>query len=221
MLDRLKKEVTLCSVLGNDKYLEQTIKAAEYSIKDVDIDNVQILCPVSFNHPKIKHVEIPEHDYDGYNLFMMQELHKHFNTPHVLIFQFDGFIINANSWEDQFLDYDYVGAPWPVNYFDNVPILSYNRVGNSGFSLRSKKFTEATINCPTEGHNGEDVLFCRIHRNYMEKEGIKFAPIDVAARFSVELTNMKEQEGQNQNDRFSLTRFGFHGKFSDACRFID
>ena len=220
MFDRLKKEVTLCSVLGNDKYLEQTIKAAEFSIKDLDFENVQILCPVAFSHPKIKHIEIPNHDYNGYNVFMMRELHKYFSTPYILIFQFDGFIINPESWEDEFLNYDYIGAPWPVNYFDNVPILSYNRVGNSGFSLRSKKFTETTVDCPLEGHNGEDVLFCRIHRSHMERNGIKFAPVDVAARFSVELTNMIEQEGQNQVDRFSLTRFGFHGKFSDACNFI-
>ena len=56
----------------------------------------------------------------------------------------------------RFFDYDYIGAPWPNNFV--------NRVGNGGFSLRSKKFLELTAKIPYNkiGHkefDAEDFSF--------------------------------------------------------------
>ena len=45
----------------------------------------------------------------------------------------DGFVINPNLWTDQFLKYDYIGAPWS----HTIPYYGQKyRVGNGGFSLR-------------------------------------------------------------------------------------
>ena len=33
----------------------------------------------------------------------------------MLIVQDDGFIINKNLWDEEFLSYDYIGAPWPLD----------------------------------------------------------------------------------------------------------
>ena len=33
-------------------------------------------------------------------------------TPHVLLIQWDGFVVNPSAWSDEFLDFDYVGARW-------------------------------------------------------------------------------------------------------------
>ena len=39
------------------------------------------------------------------------------NTPHVLKIEWDGWIIDASQWTDEFLHYDYIGAPW--QYLDD------------------------------------------------------------------------------------------------------
>src|SRR5690349_6482270 len=71
--------------------------------------------------------------YEDYNRFVVTELHNHFNTEHCLLIQWDGYVINPEAWSDEFLQYDYIGAPWDTNI-----------VGNGGFSLRSKRFCELT-----------------------------------------------------------------------------
>ena len=57
-------------------------------------------------------------------------------------------------WSDDFLEYDYIGAPWPNSKNGKVDLKKYNKniadqiienidknqVENGGFSLRSKNF---------------------------------------------------------------------------------
>src|ERR1700722_12124880 len=49
-------------------------------------------------------------------------------TSHCLTIQYDGFVLDSDMWRAEFLDYDYIGAPWPHRGY---------AVGNGGFSLRS------------------------------------------------------------------------------------
>lgn len=51
---------------------------------------------------------------------MIKELNKYIETDYVLIVQYDGFILNPKAWMDEFLEYDYIGAPWW--YTDNYNI---------------------------------------------------------------------------------------------------
>ena len=132
----------------------------------------------------------------AYSKFILQELHKHIHTDFVLIVQWDGYIINPEAWKPLFLDYDYIGAIWhwhPEN----------RRVGNGGFSLRSKKLCELTAQ-PEFVYidQNEDDLICHVNRDYLEDKGIKFAPEELARYFSFEreLSNIKT--------------FGFHGDFN-------
>ena len=67
---------------------------------------------------------------------MLQELHDHISTAHALCIQWDGYVLNAQAWDASFLDYDYIGSVWP-QFGDG------HRVGNGGFSLRSKRLLEA------------------------------------------------------------------------------
>ncbi|MFM6811478.1 MAG: DUF5672 family protein, partial [Dolichospermum sp.] len=79
-----------------------------------------------------------------------KELNSFIETEFCLVTQGDGFIINPQFWSEEFLNYDYIGAPWrkqshlvnsqgqTVNILD----LNKNRVGNGGFSLRSKRLLE-------------------------------------------------------------------------------
>jgi hypothetical protein len=139
-------------------------------------------------------------DYESYNRFVVRELAQHFETDHCLLIQSDGFILNPEAWDAAFLNFDYVGAP----FGDGV-------VGNGGFSLRSRKFCEATaalaervyreaLNSVT--YAPEDQFLCREHRGLLEAAGMKFADPETASRFSWEL-----------HDNWPIYKgsFGFHG----------
>ena len=131
---------------------------------------------------------------EEYNAFMVRELHKYVKTPYLLIIQHDGYIINWKAWDKRFLDYDYIGAPW-VWYRDGMT------VGNGGFSLRTFKLHKLIPEIVKETYP-EDHQICRVYRRELEAQGIKFAPEDLAAKFS--------WEGYGSNLPYT-NQFGFHG----------
>lgn len=115
-----------------------------------------------------------------YSRFIIKELYKHIETDFVLVTQHDGFCL-TDKFDPDFFDYDYIGAKWL--YTDG------RNVGNGGFSLRSKRLMEIVATDPIiDVYDPEDAVICRLYRRYLEeKHGIKFAPEDVADRFSFEL----------------------------------
>ncbi|MET3108407.1 hypothetical protein AAKU67_002749 [Oxalobacteraceae bacterium GrIS 2.11] len=134
-----------------------------------------------------------------YNALVLKELVHHLKTDFALMIQFDGFVINPESFSEFFYKFDYLGAPWPAGIIPNHGPM----VGNGGFSLRSKRLIEALAKRDS-GINfdiPEDATVCRFLRPILEEyEGICFAPVEVARHFSFELENPK-----------SLMPFGFHG----------
>src|SRR4030095_4866549 len=69
---------------------------------------------------------------EAYSRFVMKELAAHVDTDFALLVQWDGFVVNASAWSDDFLEHDYIGAKW-IFYDDG------HTVGNGGFSLRSTR----------------------------------------------------------------------------------
>lgn len=137
------------------------------------------------------------HSKEAYSKFIIEEAYKHIKTSHVLIFQHDGYVNNFMAWDNDWLQYDYIGAPWYYN--DGMA------VGNGGFSLRSKRLMEilATDKVVKKFHPEDDVI-CRKYRKYLENQyEIKFAPIEVAEKFSF--------EGYMQPAKFLSNQFGMHG----------
>lgn len=130
-----------------------------------------------------------------YCRFMLRELASHISTSHALCIQWDGFVVNGGAWDRRFLEYDYIGAVWP-HFHDG------HNVGNGGFSLRSRRLLEACRHLPFTGSEPEDVLIGRLQRPRLEEQGMRFAPEDVARRFSYERTRAAGNE------------FGFHGAFN-------
>lgn len=139
---------------------------------------------------------------DDYNKFILYSLWAYVETSHCLVVQADGYVLNADCWSDDFLQYDYIGAPWPIRddaYID--PFGSHQQVGNGGFSLRSKKLLSVPTNVdvPWEVNRGsffqhmnaglysEDGNICVHNRYLFEANGCQFAPVEVAGRFSREL----------------------------------
>ena len=120
-----------------------------------------------------------------YSNFMLKELYKYVETDHFLIFQWDGFILNPKAWTDDFLKYDYIGSPWKV----------YSNIGqNGGFSLRSKRLHNYIAKQDYGINYHEDQIICL---NTTLRKKFKFAPLNVASKFS-------EENGQWKDS------FGFH-----------
>jgi len=133
---------------------------------------------------------------DAYSHFVIKELHEHVATDFVLLVQWDGFVVDASAWRDEFLDYDYIGAKW-IFHKDG------RSVGNGGFSLRSRRLLEALRDPQVAAGPLEDVAICRTFRPYLEaRHGIRFAPEEVADLFSFEASY------------FDRMPFGFHGLFN-------
>ena len=139
-----------------------------------------------------------------YSQFIINKLPYIISTSYVLVIQWDGFIINPNAWTPEFLEYDYIGAPWPP--FNHI-------CGNGGFSLRSKKFLAAQkklipnidyqeiLRAGVRKDLPEDFILAFYYRKYFEDCGCKFAPTELGYRFSIEVGDY------NKNN----IPFGFHG----------
>jgi hypothetical protein len=166
----------------------------------------------------IEHLSISPIDFLGYSKFMIEELHQYVDTQFCLVIQADGFVINPQLWDTKFFEYDYIGAPWPSTVRHKSLIdgrltgdfsFDKNNVGNGGFSLRSKKLlklcSEIKFDELTFGVKSEDVIICHYLYDEMRKSGIKFAPQDVASKFSTEI--LIEEISRDLSESF-----GFHGK---------
>ena len=48
---------------------------------------------------------------NDYSFFVLNDLIDYIDSEFVMIMQADGYPVNAKSWSDKFLEYDYIGAP--------------------------------------------------------------------------------------------------------------
>ncbi len=207
-------DVTLLAVSSIEiDYTQDSLKISSYEIEFASIKFLTSKKP-KINFPEIEYIEIPEIDINGYNKIMINDLHKYFSTSHCLIVQSDSFVVNPNEWTNEFLKYDYIGAPWTkiINPKKDLQIdLKKNRVGNGGFSLRSKKLAAATKDINLSDLNvpliTEDVVTCHYLYEDLIKKGISFAPIELASKFSVEHVETNKEFGIGPGNVF-----GFHGK---------
>jgi hypothetical protein len=145
-----------------------------------------------------------------YSKFCLVDLNKYISTNFCLTIQHDGYIINPECWKDEFLGFDYIGAPWPSQWGYK------NRVGNGGFCLKSKKFLnlceeifsqfDFRLDISRDKYDisiNEDFLSCNIYYEEFIANGIKYADAETASYFSIEhpVPEIKEKT------------FGFHDYF--------
>ena len=194
-----------------------TMLAMKYSMKNINFgDAVFISHRKPFTLPKgIRYSHTSElKNINDFNYKMVYELGSHIKTDFALIVHADGFVVNPDMWRDEFLDYDYIGAPWPLpkegdttTYRDKDGNIC--RVGNSA-GIRSKRLMDypSKNNVPWEGEYAfgqwwfyEDGFICCKIRHLLEAEGMKIAPIEVAKYYAHEKP-IVEVEG--------ITPFAFH-----------
>lgn len=199
--------VTLLGIDGLD--VERLQTAMDICEQEIRFGASKLLTSLPTDDARL--VRIPTIDSrEAYSRYCIEELVNYVDTDFVLIVQYDGFILNPDTWDDKFLQYDYIGAPWLVHdwsvrdYDFPADARGTRIVGNGGFSLRSKKFLDVSARLFREGKirdtHPEDVALCVWHRDLLEQESIMFAPVDLAMRFSIE-----------GNDRTYNHEFGFHG----------
>lgn len=190
-------DVTLVAV--SSVAIPATVRALKACLRQVKFGTTLFLTdqpPPGDPHPEITWRRIsPIRSRADYSHFMTKSLVDHVATSHALCVQWDGYLLDAARWDDCFLSFDYIGAPWPQ--FGDC-----NNVGNGGFSLRSRRLMNACANLPAHEGVAEDILICRVWRDALERAGIRFAPLDVARRFAFERNPRRGDE------------FGFHGIFN-------
>lgn len=210
-LSRNLSSVSLVSVTGVDP--EKNLRALEISRVGLNFADIVLLSRLeprrNVGGIRVESITNPNWTYDEFSRFVVFELFKHIKTEFALIVHHRAHVLRPKAWTDEFLNYDYVGAPWSAStHFTNEGVEV--RVGNGGFSLRSQRLMRAptdlglTFTDNGTGFYHEDGQLCVYHRDRLEKHGIRFAPVEVAAQFS---TEVKVQETVRKS-------FGFHNSRS-------
>lgn len=182
------KNITLIAI-GSTK-IEETIKAINICQKSCSFGDI-IFFSDQFNPYQSKiDAMMSIKDYDKFVVFDLPKID--FNTDFILTIHWDGFIVNPNAWTSDFLQYDYIGAPWPwLN----------NTVGNGGFCLKSRKFLQVQndIVTPEVTLKDPDDLFLAYRlRNEFTTHGCIYGDT-VGYRFSTEYGGY-----------YNHNSFGFH-----------
>lgn len=154
------------------KSLEQIRPAKTLFFTDIDVK-----LPVDAEIVKIPTI----HSKREYSDFIIKKLGLYIETDFVLVTQWDSWVLNGDAWNDEFYDYDFVGAPWLYSDERNV--------GNGGFSLRSRRLQKILAEDNfIEVCDPEDEVIGRLYRNHLEdKYDIKFPTEELADTFSFEL----------------------------------
>lgn len=159
-----------------------------------------------------------------YSIFMLVRAPQYVDTKHVLVIQHDGYIINPGSWEDGWLNYDYIGPQFIQDHVEN-----HHKVGSGGFSLRSKALMEfarqrapawdgspqSTALAQTQVGLYEDGFIChRLYRDIMQA-GMRIAPLAEARKFAQGGWPQLASPKRNDRTHYVERPFGFHGLWTN------
>jgi hypothetical protein len=163
-----QKTITIISVTGHQDYAQGSAYAIMRSYielqKKLPVENLKCVL-VSPQMPEdcpdyITFVPCKPFSYLEYNYFVLYGIEQLIETDFALIVQNDGFVLNGDNWQDEFFEYDYIGAPIPILFqFTENEIIKLGKgawqehfnaipsdcveAQNGGFSLRSKKLLGA------------------------------------------------------------------------------
>lgn len=163
------------------RYYDLAAHALERSLACCSFERALFLTDAEARVEGVETVRIaPIASAEQYSRFMIRGLGRYVETQFVLVVQYDGYVLSGAAWSPEFQRYDYIGAPWKG-------AAGGPAVGNGGFSLRSRKLLRALADPRLERLHPEDIAICRTYRSLLEREhGIRFAPAELAARFSFE-----------------------------------
>ncbi len=196
-MTRTATDLTLVAV--DCAYPELAAAALARSAAALPVARTVLLTDRTMARADIEIVQIPSiQSRAAYSQFVFKALAGHIRTDYALIVQWDGFVVDGNAWADEFWNCDYIGAKWPHLQGDF-------RVGNGGFSLRSRRLLNALTQpeFALDADENEDTAICIRYREVLEKKyGIAFADERVADRFAFDV------------GRPVGPTLGFHGVFN-------
>lgn len=133
------------------------------------VGNIQL----SLSNTILTNMNIDNFTHEEHSRYMeTTEFWKQVKGTKTLIFQTDSLLLRSGI--DEFLKYDYVGAPWRKPKENQW-------VGNGGLSLRTvSTMIEICENNPVMEHILEDIYFMK------HMKGVGVADIETAMRFSME-----------------------------------
>lgn len=215
----MKLNLTNVTLYGVDTVdLDRQLKAFAICESYADFGAKKIITNLADSHITESGIEIIHSNevnslYD-YNHFNLKKMNDYFETDYVMVAEHDGFILNPEAWTEEFLQYDFIGAPLLVE--------GKQLVGNGGFSIRSKKL-ERLVQADSAIQLGskldhryaenEDWVICVVMREYLEGKGVRFAPAELGHCFSLE----NNREYGNVWDG----QFGYHGlRWTDISAWI-
>ena len=110
------KNIDLIAI-SSDKPVE-TIKSINYSSQGIEFGSIKFITHIKkedlfdTNTDNIEFLKIEEiTSHQEYNDFCLT-LKKYTSNDFILLIQNDSFVTNLDKWTDEFLEYDYIGAPW-------------------------------------------------------------------------------------------------------------
>ena len=193
----MQKNLTIVAVDTANHQL--TARAIEQTVKVTNAARVLVLSDQDI-YPGSEWHQIEPISQIEYSRVVLKDLAPLVTTDHYMVVQYDGMPIDSTKWQDAFLDYDYIGAPWPWH-------PDGHQVGNGGFSIRSRRLAElcqdprVVFNPPGYGPDNfmEDTHICHLYRDLLASQGMTWAPTSLAREFSAEIPAGR------------LPTYGFHG----------
>lgn len=182
-------QITLVALTGVGYKVEAHKEALERSQKDLEFGAVKL-------------IQLPEVvDIDSWNKAIIYELPKYIETDFCILIHADGYIINPELWNPDWLNYDFCGSPFPLptdNFSYRDVYGNIQRVGNS-VSLRSKCLIDLAPKLKLEwksyyGNTNEDGFITVHNRHIYEQHGMRFMPFEEAIYFGKEAP-LPENEG--------------------------
>lgn len=179
---------------------ERAVKVLDHCKSMCDFGAVKLLTnsQLEYEHK----IEIPAlNSLVAYSIFMLTKAHDYIETDHLLIVQRDGWILNPQSFDPEWLELDYI-APL---------FMQYDRCGSGGFSLRSKKIMHGIAKNLSWDYSEEQANSLQSILGYYEdgilslsefSKNYKIASLEQAANFS--------QGGNRNPEYFREYPFGFH-----------
>ena len=199
------KDVTLVAI--DFMTYELTRRAIEITLRNFEPRDIVVISDKEFVPGARTILRAPVNGMPEYANLMLKGVAEYVETNHALYVQWDGIADTPALWTDEFLKYDYIGAPWPWQP-EGV------NIGNGGFSLRSKRLldacaTDSKISLTPNEPIAEDNIIGRHNRKHLEQVyGVTFPSTKLAKQFSYEL-------GDPHNS------FGFHGLWNVVYRLGD
>lgn len=198
--------------------IERAIHAVERCKAVARFGAVRLLTHLPTDHPD--RVEIPRlPSLVDYSIFMLKRAVKFIDTPHALVIQHDGYIINAGSWNQAWLNLDYIGPLFIQDYAN-----PQDMVGSGGFSLRSRAMMQYTEKCAPDW-DGTPESTARAQKavgsyedgyiSHNLRPHLRIGSPTEAAKFAQGGWPQSPSVRRNERTYYVERPFGFHGKWSN------